>query len=258
VRKLDIKTQAEIIVIERGVKSAAMRKITNIYHGAQQSGRFVGMTKQYTPKDDDGEIVPTETRRVQTTVQKEIEAVFAVMSEWLDVAATRDVGNCVARADLVLNGTVLLKQVPVHFLLFLEKQLTDLRTFIAALPVLDPAEAWFWDEEVELYKTAPRVTTRSVTKVVPLVLLAPTDKHPGQAQTVKEQIQTGTFLETKMSGAIKESAQQLLLRRVDELYQAVQVAREVANKTHISVVKAGDVILDYIFKGKEPATEVAK
>ena len=50
------------------------------------------------------------------------------------VLATQDFANCQAKANVVVDGQTILKEVPVTHLLFLEKQLVDLRTFIDGLP----------------------------------------------------------------------------------------------------------------------------
>lgn len=50
---------------------------------------------------------------------------------WLfDVTATKDWANCEARADVTVDGWVLVSAVPVSCLLFLEKRLTDIYAFV--------------------------------------------------------------------------------------------------------------------------------
>jgi len=50
---------------------------------------------------------------------------------------------------------------PATYLLFLEKQLADLHTLIANLPVLDPARAWTLDVNSQLFKSEAIKTTRT-------------------------------------------------------------------------------------------------
>lgn len=77
------------------------------------------------------------------------------------MTATREWANRLAAADVVVDGTVLLPQVPVPYLLFLEKQLTDLHTFVRKLPVLDASEAWTLDPSTDSWKTDPVRAIRS-------------------------------------------------------------------------------------------------
>ena len=83
-----------------------------------------------------------------------------IQTELFDVEATKDWGNCVAKADVVLDGQVLMKEVPATYLLFLEKQLSDLRTFIEKLPALDESDEWSSDPNSNLYRTERTTTAR--------------------------------------------------------------------------------------------------
>src|SRR5207342_3582487 len=88
-----------------------------------------------------------------------------ILVELFDVTATKDYTNCKARADVVVDGKPLLREVPVTYLLFLEKQLVDLHTFIKKLPVLDASETWNFDASADAFATEPVQTVK--TKKVP-------------------------------------------------------------------------------------------
>ena len=66
---------------------------------------------------------------------------------------TKDKANCNARADVKVDDTVIVKDAPVTFLLFLEKQLNDLKTFVGKIPTLSSDEDWTFDANANLYKT---------------------------------------------------------------------------------------------------------
>ena len=51
--------------------------------------------------------------------------VAGILTRLFDVTLTKDTANCTARADVKIGDSVLLPAVPVTYLLFLEKQLTD-------------------------------------------------------------------------------------------------------------------------------------
>ena len=61
-------------------------------------------------------------------------------AELWNLVYTQDVGNQQARADVVVDGQTVLANVPVTFLLFLDKQVNDLETFVTKLPTPDPAD----------------------------------------------------------------------------------------------------------------------
>jgi hypothetical protein len=81
--------------------------------------------------------------------------------------------------------------VPVPYLLFLEKQLTELGAFVRRLPVLDAAETWNLDASTDAWKTEPLRTIR--TRRVPRnhVKAEATEQHPAQVEVCYEDIPVG-------------------------------------------------------------------
>src|SRR3989442_5771802 len=121
------------------------------------------------------------------------------LAEMFDVVAPQDWSNCQARADVVVEGRALLRHVPVTHLLFLEKQLVDLRTFIESLPVLDTAEDWEYKPEADSYVS--RVSRSNRTKKVPKnhIKYEATKEHPAQVEMYMEDVWAGTWTTTKFS-----------------------------------------------------------
>ena len=132
------------------------------------------------------------------------------------------------------------------YLLFLEKQLTDLATFISKLPVLDPSEAWSYDSGSDCY-VATSETAR--TKKVPKAFEASpaTDKHPAQVQVFNEDVLVGYWKSTKQSGAIPLSERNAMAERCSRLKEAVVRTREEANGIEVTDVSVAKLILDKIF-----------
>src|ERR1044072_294916 len=136
----------QVIAAEKDVKSDTLKQSTAIYHAIQKTDPLKGISRTYQPfRDDPSEQLPSETTRVQTRVSDSIEQFTQSMSNLFDLVATKDWANTEARADVVVDGKVLLSGVPATYLLFLEKQLIEIRTFLEALPVLDPSESWHYD-----------------------------------------------------------------------------------------------------------------
>jgi hypothetical protein len=71
----------------------------------------------------------------------------------LDLTAAKDWANCHAKADVVIGEDVILHDVPVTHLLFLEHQLTEILGFFGALQLTDPAEDWVWDDDEACWRT---------------------------------------------------------------------------------------------------------
>lgn len=236
----------EILAVEKGIKPRSHKAFTDAYHQLAKSDKLSGISRTYRPKDDEGDQLPPESTRLQLRATDAIDAVKAALVELFDVTATKDVTNQEANADIFIDNRTLASNVPVSTLLFLEKQLVDLTTFISKLPVLDPGEEWAYDDAVDAYSTSV-TTTR--TKKTPRnhIKAAATDKHPAQVDVYFEDVLVGYWTTTKFSGALPAKRVNELKARVARLSDAVKVARELANKATVQQVEIGDSILGYLF-----------
>jgi hypothetical protein len=219
----------QIIAVEKGIKSRVYGEITDINKTVQKPDLFSGFAKEYRKKDDDGEDLPPERKRVQFTAAELLRRVERLATELMDVTARKDWTNCRATADVTVDGRIIVAGVPVTFLLFLEKQLTDLRTLVGNLPVLDEGENWSRDPNSGLYKTEPTQTHRTKKISKPIVLYPATPEHPAQTQLVSEDVIAGFWHLVKHSGAMPKPDKERLAERVEKLLQAVKRAREEAN-----------------------------
>ncbi|MEU2035723.1 DUF7873 family protein [Nocardia amamiensis] len=237
----------QLIAVEKGVKSQANADLATAYQRVGKTELLAGIARTYRPLDDEGEALPPESKRVQVRVSEVIADVTATLTRLLNVTATKDVANCSAKADLVVDGNTIATDLPVTYLLFLEKQLGELKSFIAKLPTLDPAEAWSFDDVADCFATEPSQTVR--TKKVPRnhVLASATDKHPAQVQVYHEDVVVGRWTTTKFSGALPAKEVGEMRARLGKLTDAVKYAREAANSTAVTDVEPGEAILGYLF-----------
>jgi len=240
----------QIIALSAGKKSQAHKAITEAYQGLQKTAPLEGISRSYKPRDDDGEQLPSEKKLVQLKVKDTIRTVSAALTELFDVVATQDHANCQAKANIVVDGTTLLKGVPVTTLLFLEKQLVDLHTFVDKLPTLDPGEAWEYSPDVDHYASEPYQTTKTKKVLKNHVKAEATKEHPAQVETYTEDVIVGYWTTVKFSGAIPAREKNEILARVHKLQEAVKCAREEANAVEVEVRKIAGPVLQYLF-GKE-------
>ena len=238
---------SQIIAIEKGVKSKSYADLTQAHHDVQKQALLTGLSRTYQPKDEDGEQLPPEATRVQVKAEDVLRQIAGNLTRLFDVTATKDWANCAARADVVVDGRTLLRDVPVSYLLFLEKQLTDLHTFVKKLPVLDAAESWTFDPSSDWYRTEPVRTIR--TKKVPRnhVKAEATEKHPAQVEVYYEDVAVGYWTQTKFSGALPAQRVNELVERVEKLTQAVKFAREEANTFEVTDQRVGEAVFGYLF-----------
>lgn len=238
---------AQIVAIVGGVKTRTEQTLTRAYHEIQKPGAFTGIARTYRPINDEGEQLPPESTQVQKRVDDLITSVSAAMTRMLDVVATQDWADTVARADVIVDGAVLLENVPVTYLMWLEKQVAQLRSFVAKLPVLDLADEWTYDVDAKAYATPSSETTR--TKKVPRnhVVSVATDRHPAQVQVYHEDVVVGYWRTVRFSGALPGGQVFELTARVEKLLEAIRFARERACTIPVTDIEAGGPIMRYLF-----------
>lgn len=239
----------QIVAIVSGKKSETEKARKAIYKIAQKSDLFNGHVRKYSPNDEDGDQLPDESKRVQQNVPGLIRAFRDAISDLWDCVATQDTSNSLAKADIILdNGTVLVEGVPVTTLLWLDKQLTDLRTFVSHLPVLDPSYDWTWDQNSLCYKTMPTITTRTQKQPKPVVKYDATEHHPAQTELFTQDVIIGRWSTLQFSGAIPLETKKKYEDAVSRLIVSVRKAREQANSIDAVERKISAALLDYVFE----------
>lgn len=239
----------QIIAIEKGVKNQANQVITAVHQVLQKPAVLLGISRSYTPRDDEGEKLPGESSQVQVRAEDLISKMTTAWAELVDITLTKDVSNCAARADVEVDGRVVLADVPVTSLLFLEKQLVDLHTCIKKLPVLDSAERWERDDAQNCFATRPVDTVRTKKVKRNHVKAEATKEHPAQVEVYDEDVVVGTWKTIKYSGALPAVKIVEMLGRVEKLQRAVKFARESANSIDATVQKGGGKLFDYLLAG---------
>ena len=236
----------QIIAVEKSVKSRSFQELTEAHQALQKPALLAGISRTYRPKDEEGEQLPPESTRVQAKAEEIVGRTAQIMGNLFDVTATKDWANTEARADIVIGERVLLAGVPVSYLLFLEKQLVDLYTFVRKLPVLDASESWSFDPSADAYATEAVQTVR--TKKIPRnhVKAEATEKHPAQVEVYYEDVTVGYWRTLKFSGALPAVRVNELLERVQKLQQAVKFAREEANAQDVTDRKVGERVFAYL------------
>lgn len=238
----------QILAIDTGVRSRNYAEIGEIYKRLQKGELVNGQTRVYKPKDDDGETLPSETHLVQVRVSDALDEVRDLTSRMWDVAAAKEWSNTRARANIVTEeGETVLEDVPVTYLLYMEKQLSDMHAIVMTLPLLDPQYTWSFDGGTDLWRAEPEERHR--TKKVPKSFeKAPsTDKHPAQVEMFTEDVIVGFWEATQFSGAMPARERAQLLQRVESLQRAVKMAREAANNMDVEDPKPSAKLLDFLF-----------
>lgn len=236
----------QIIAIEKGLKTKHRNGITEMYHTIQKPALLSGLTRTYSPKDEEGEKLPAESIKVQVSARNFLEQFAELTTELFDITATKEWANCLARSDVEVDGVVLAHDVPVTYLLFLEKTLEDMLTFVRKIPLLDPAQEWKFDKAVDCYVSAPVETTRSKKTPKNHIKAPATDKHPAQVEVYQVDEIVGYWKKIEFSGALPAAVANQILSRIEKLQRAVKFAREAANTAVVEEKKVAKELFDYI------------
>jgi hypothetical protein len=237
----------QLLAVEKDTKNEVLRVVTDFYQRIAKGPLLSGISRRYRPVTEDGEKLPPESTIVQLRVEESLPEVQKALTALFDTILAKEDANQSAKADIVVDGTVVMAGVPVCALLFLEKQVTDLVTLIDKLPVLDPSERWVLDSAQNCWATVPVETHRTKKIPRPFIKAPATDKHAAQVEVVHEDEVVGYWNTTKFSGAIPADRKAALKARASKLREAIKIAREDANTVRVGDRKMGAAILGYLF-----------
>ncbi len=237
----------QIIAIEKGTKQRVFRFLSEAYKTFQKPALFNGLSRTYSKKDDDGEDYPDESKRVQFQTDSLMEEISDQLTELFDVTATKDWANCQAVADITVDGVTLLESVPATYLLFLEKQLGNLKDEVSKLPELDPSYDWVLDGATYVWKSNPVLTSKTKKVHKPIVKYDATEHHPAQTELITVDEVVGTWTTVQHSGAVEAPRKKELQRRLQKLIDAIKFARESANGSKAEKMKVASPLLNYVF-----------
>lgn len=245
------------VALRKTAHAERTRRLTEAHRVSSKPELYEGLTRTYQPKDEDGDRLPNENKHVQLNGDTALNAlVDAVQRDW-DLMATVDRGNQGAVADVEvptrrLTGTgeatyrTILSNMPAQFLIYLARELDDIRKYVRELPTLDPAVVWTYDDAVAAHVAQPVQTHRTRKTLRNHVMYEATDRHPAQVQTFSEDVVDGFWTLIRRSGALPLERKTRLLQRVDTLRTAVEEARQRASTVEVEDVRVTRPIFDYL------------
>lgn len=236
----------ELLSIEPDLRTEAQKISGEVRETLADPKRVHGMIRTFRPIVDDEDPLPDERVEMLTTVKNELSRFDEAMGKFIDSAVSKEVTNTVASATLQLGESEF--KLPATALLNLENRLAEIRKVYAAVPTLDPAEVWNYDEDLEVYVADTRMAykTRKVPKTH--VSYEATKEHPAQVEVYHEDIRVGEREQIMHSGALTLARKRVLLGRIDDMLKEVKQARQRANDIEVKEVEIADLIFDVINK----------
>lgn len=241
----------ENLAVEKSLEQTA-KKLTaesiktlgkeNLFSGALREFKMFDSEQQHQNVD--------ELQELSTTVNENIEYVVPHIAKWYDSVLQKDLTNQLAMADIVVDGTTIVADVPATFLLGMETKLNELRKLYESIPTLAPGIVWVTDEsnaKAGVFTTPNQVKQFKTEKVIDFqVVVEPTEFHPAQIKEVSKVVNIGEFLTTRWSGMMTPVEKARRLDKLDTLLVAIRKARQRANDTKLVDRKVGQVLLDFI------------
>lgn len=237
----------QVIAVNAGKRKRVTDVQTEAYQLMQKDPLFRGFIRTYDPRDEDGFQYPGETQKVSEDARELMKRFHEAMVDMLNLAATQDRANQQAVGDIVVDGDTLVPKVPVTNLMYLERQLVDLRTFINSVPTLPIDRRWTWNTNEGVYETDKKQAAKT-KKTTNFVEASPaTKEHPAQIREVTNDIPEGIWTVVEMSSGLPRTVIMTLTERVNKLIDAVKKAREQANDMTVKEENYAGKLLNYVW-----------
>jgi hypothetical protein len=246
-----------LLAVEDKLKTTAKNLIAEAIRTLGKEQLFRGHTKtlrMFAEGDDNRALERDGSEQVEltTTVGDTIDYIVGPVADYWDAVYQKDATNCVAKADIIIDGVTLVKDVPATFLLGLEAKLRDFRNVMNAIHTLPPGIRWEKAEDIKegVWRSSRDVTTMKTAKEATFnVVVEATEHHPAQYERIDRMLNVGEYTTSTTSGLLTPADKADVLRRLDKLIEAVVVARSTANSTQTVNGKLARGLLDYVMTG---------
>jgi hypothetical protein len=211
---------------------------------------FLGKASRYVPFDEaDAATAEEASKEIVTTVRDKLTHCFSVVMKAVDVTASRDATNCLAKAAVIIDGKEITGELPATTLLMLESQLKKWNEVMLAIPTLAPGRAWALDPDKGkgvYVDTNPEAKFRTKKVIMSKVLVEATKEHPAQIDKWPEDVKIGKITDTTWSSMVSPAEKSALIGRVQELIAAVKQARQRANCQEVVQVDVAKSLVEFV------------
>ena len=241
----------ELLAVE-GDLEGTYKKIlqeTNV-NFTKHPDRYFGQHLRIENFDENAPKEADQHKEMDDTIPSKLEYTAGHIIRYLDAVLQKERTNQDAKADLVVDGVTIAKDIPATFLLGLETKLKNIRNEVyETIPTLAPGIAWDQDESQgpDVYKRRhPDEKFRTKKVMKNHVVAEATKEHPAQVQVYNEDEKVARVITDTWCGMVSPAQKSNLLSRIDKLIRAVKKARQQANTTEVVSVSIGKELFDFI------------
>ncbi len=244
----------QVLAVERDLENqkkkiiGETRKVLGEHHLFNGMLKTLNMFDEGRKREEDGQSTSTQPT---TDVMTRINYTIPFITRHLDCVFQKESTNTKAVADIIIDGDILMKDVPATMLLAMEREFTGYREIFQNIPVMQSGIEWAKDDTIagNFFKTSTPIKTQKVEKDIEYrVVVQPTKEHPAQIKEVPITKQVGEYTEYKWSGCVTLAKKADLLSRLEAFIQAVKKARARANAQEVQKVESTKSIFDWILR----------
>ena len=240
----------ELLAVEGDLGGKAKKLLDEAQHTlARQPDHFTALATR-TEYFDEARAQDENTEEYSemvTTVADKLRGLIDPMVNHLDAMMQKELTNQTAKADLILGGEIIARDLPGTFLLSLETYFKRVREVYNDIPVLRPGVKWEPDSANENVYIAPEATTFRNEKVRVSDIVAPaTPQHQAQVDIYHEDKKVARIIKTESSGNLTPLDKSRIIGRLDDLIRAIKQARQRANTAEVVNGQLGGELMAYI------------
>jgi len=242
----------EILAVEGGLEKTAKKLVLSSKKQFDKENLFNGQVRTLVMFDSNqAHLNTTETIKLETTVDENLDYALKAVGKHWDAVLQKDLANQIAKADIVIDGVTLAKDVPATTLLGLESKLTELRSLFEAMPTLAPGISWVRNEADKegIFSSRDPVTQFKTEKDIDFrILYEATKEHPAQVAEMNVVKNVGKYLTSKTSGMLTPHRKAKILARLETLQSGIKKARQRANNAIVENRQISKDLINFIIK----------
>lgn len=231
-----------------GAKDKILGEASNTF--TKKAPHFLGWNRKLDMHDDARSKEETEENQaLVTTVMAKLNYMKKACVRFYDAKFQKESGGQLAKADIIIDGNIIASDVPVYFLLDLEKEIKQLRAIYETIPTLAPGIEWKRAEDLGdgVWRAAHKVSKTKTEKTYQHKVLVPaTKEHPAQIREWNEDRVIGMYVTDSWCGMLSPAEKSVILDRIDKLMRAIKKARQRANSQEVPKVSIGSALFSYI------------
>ena len=252
----------EVLAVEPDLEGTAKKMVAEVVKTFGKAEMFFGFTKTWEMFDEAqaDQAPPSEHRAMATTVDAKLDWVCAAVGRYWDGVLVKERTNQEARADLVVDGVLLIEDAPATFLLALENKLRALRVMYDAIPTLPTGEEWEHAPDIGEHVVRARhpeirfKTAKTFQHQVLVPAQFPKEGEggtslPAQVERWEETVNVGRSVRQLWTGLIPAARKAEILGRLDRVLRETKSARQRANDIEVERVTFAKRLFNYVNKG---------